>query len=154
MDTVTNFQRHDKIARPHPSTANAGANAIAMRGEGRHDSAKTTPGRADRHPVRWRGGRTQSLSVQRPKSMAVIRKTAAPVVVLTDEMLKTSTDRQIARKRSIDRVPCAQMSVWRKGVTDVRCRSAALEGENLGRSRIPHSIDDHPICPVVRGRVP
>ena len=48
--------------------------------------------------VRWRGGRTQSLSVPRPKPMAVIRKTPPPVVALIDELLETSTDRQIAQR--------------------------------------------------------
>lgn len=48
--------------------------------------------------VRWRGGRTQSLSVPRPKPMAVIRKTSPQVVALVDELLETSTDRQIAQR--------------------------------------------------------
>jgi DNA invertase Pin-like site-specific DNA recombinase len=48
--------------------------------------------------VRWRGGRTQSLSVPRPKPMSVIRKTPSQVVALINELLETSTDRQIAQR--------------------------------------------------------
>ena len=48
--------------------------------------------------IRWRGGRTQSLSVPRPQPMAVIRKTPPQVVALIDELLETSTDRQIAAR--------------------------------------------------------
>jgi DNA-binding XRE family transcriptional regulator len=48
--------------------------------------------------VRWRGGRTQGLSVPRPKPMSVIRKTPTHVVTLIDELLETSTDRQIAAR--------------------------------------------------------
>jgi DNA invertase Pin-like site-specific DNA recombinase len=48
--------------------------------------------------VRWRGGRTQSLSVARPRPMSVIRKTLPQVVSLIDELLETSTDRQIAAR--------------------------------------------------------
>ena len=46
--------------------------------------------------VRWRGGRTQSLWVHRPRPMSQIRKTLPHVVRLIDELLETSTDRQIA----------------------------------------------------------
>jgi DNA invertase Pin-like site-specific DNA recombinase len=46
--------------------------------------------------VRWRGGRTQSLWVQRPRPMSQIRKTLPHVVQIVDELLETSTDRQIA----------------------------------------------------------
>ncbi len=46
--------------------------------------------------VRWRGGRTQSLSVDKPRPMSAIRKTPTQVVALIDELLETSTDRQIA----------------------------------------------------------
>lgn len=53
--------------------------------------------RIDIH-VRWRGGRTQSLSVPRPQPMSVIRKTPSQVIALIDELLETSTDRQIARQ--------------------------------------------------------
>jgi hypothetical protein len=48
--------------------------------------------------VRWRGGRTQSLSVDKPRPIAQIRKTLPEVVALIDELLETSTDRQIAVK--------------------------------------------------------
>ena len=51
--------------------------------------------RVDIH-VRWRGERTQSLSVPRPQPMSVIRKTSASVVALIDELLETLTDRHIA----------------------------------------------------------
>jgi hypothetical protein len=46
--------------------------------------------------IRWRGGRTQSLSVARPRPISVIRKTPEPVIVLINELLETATDRQIA----------------------------------------------------------
>lgn len=48
--------------------------------------------------VRWRGGRTQSLSVPRPKPMALVRKTPPQVVAVIDELLETFTDRQIAHR--------------------------------------------------------
>ncbi|CAB3802989.1 recombinase family protein [Pararobbsia alpina] len=48
--------------------------------------------------VRWRGGRTQSLSVARPRPMPQVRKTLPQVVSLIDEWLETSTDRQIAAR--------------------------------------------------------
>lgn len=48
--------------------------------------------------VRWRGGRTQSLSVDKPRPIAQIRKTPADVVKLIDELLETSTDKQVAAK--------------------------------------------------------
>ena len=48
--------------------------------------------------VRWRGGRTQSLSVDKPRPIAQIRKTAPDVVKLIDELLETSTDRQVAAR--------------------------------------------------------
>jgi hypothetical protein len=53
--------------------------------------------RIDVH-VRWRGGRTQSLSVSRPKPMSLVRKTPPQVVALINELLETSTDRQIAHR--------------------------------------------------------
>ena len=46
--------------------------------------------------VRWRGGRTQSLSVARPRPMSVVRKTLPQVIALIDELLETSTDNHIA----------------------------------------------------------
>lgn len=48
--------------------------------------------------LRWRGGRTQNLAVPRPKPMSVIRKTPSQVVALIDELLETSTDRQVAQR--------------------------------------------------------
>ena len=48
--------------------------------------------------VRWRGGRTQSLSVDKPRPIAQIRKTPADVVKLIDALLETSTDKQVAAK--------------------------------------------------------
>ena len=48
--------------------------------------------------VRWRGGRTQSLSVEKPRPIAQIRKTAPDVVKLIDELLETSTDTQVAER--------------------------------------------------------
>ena len=48
--------------------------------------------------VRWRGGRTQSLFVDKPRPIAQIRKTAPDVVKLIDELLETSTDTQVAAR--------------------------------------------------------
>jgi DNA invertase Pin-like site-specific DNA recombinase len=48
--------------------------------------------------VRWRGGRTQSLCVDKPRPIAQIRKTAPEVVKLIDELLETSTDTQVAAR--------------------------------------------------------
>lgn len=48
--------------------------------------------------IRWRGGRTQSLAVARPRPMAVIRKTPEAVVALINELLETDTDQQIASR--------------------------------------------------------
>ncbi len=46
--------------------------------------------------VRWRGGRTQSLQAQRPKPMALVRKTRPEVVALIDSLLEGATDKQVA----------------------------------------------------------
>jgi DNA invertase Pin-like site-specific DNA recombinase len=48
--------------------------------------------------VRWRGGRIQSLHVDKPRPIAQIRKTPPEVVKLIDELLETSTDTQVAAK--------------------------------------------------------
>ena len=48
--------------------------------------------------VRWRGGRTQSLCVDKPRPIALIRKTPPDVVKLIDELLETSTDAQVAAR--------------------------------------------------------
>ncbi|WP_457663562.1 recombinase family protein [Sinorhizobium medicae] len=48
--------------------------------------------------IRWRGGRTQSLAVARPRPMAVIRKTPEAVVALINELLETDNDQQIASR--------------------------------------------------------
>jgi DNA invertase Pin-like site-specific DNA recombinase len=48
--------------------------------------------------VRWRGGRTSSLAIDKPKPIALIRKTRPEVVKAIDEMLETCTDRQVARR--------------------------------------------------------
>lgn len=46
--------------------------------------------------VRFRGGRTTSLTVERPKSMALVRKTPPEVVAALDRLLDTDTDREAA----------------------------------------------------------
>ena len=46
--------------------------------------------------VRFRGGRTASLEIDRPKPIALIRKTPPEVVRKIDELLETFTDRQVA----------------------------------------------------------
>ena len=48
--------------------------------------------------VRWRGGRTQSLAVARPRPMSAVRKTTPQVVALIDALLETGNDRQIAAR--------------------------------------------------------
>lgn len=48
--------------------------------------------------VRWRGGRTQSLCVDKPRPIAQIRKTPPDVVKLIDDLLETSTDTQVAAR--------------------------------------------------------
>lgn len=48
--------------------------------------------------VRWRGGRTQSLSVDKPRPVSQIRKTPEDVIHLIDELLETSTDLQVAAR--------------------------------------------------------
>jgi len=48
--------------------------------------------------VRFRGGKTASLSVERPKLMSVIRKTAPDVISALDELLETATDQQAAEQ--------------------------------------------------------
>ena len=48
--------------------------------------------------VRWRGGQTQSLGVDKPRPIAQIRKTLPEVVQLIDDLLETSTDKQVAAR--------------------------------------------------------
>jgi hypothetical protein len=46
--------------------------------------------------VRMRGGQTTSLEIDKPKPIALIRKTLPEVVRKVDELLETCTDRQVA----------------------------------------------------------
>ena len=48
--------------------------------------------------VRFRGGRTTSLEIDKPKPIALIRKTLPEVVKKVDELLENCTDRQVAEK--------------------------------------------------------
>jgi DNA invertase Pin-like site-specific DNA recombinase len=48
--------------------------------------------------IRWRGGRTQSISLDKPRPIALVRKTPPQVVQMIDELLETCTDREIARR--------------------------------------------------------
>lgn len=48
--------------------------------------------------IRWRGGKTQSLTVDKPRPIALVRKTRFEVVQLIDELLETCTDREVARR--------------------------------------------------------
>lgn len=48
--------------------------------------------------VRWSGGQTTSLSVERPKPMSLVRKTRPEVVAALDELLETYTDREAAQR--------------------------------------------------------
>jgi hypothetical protein len=48
--------------------------------------------------VRFQGGRTTSFEVDKPKPIALIRKTLPEVVSKVDELLESCTDRQIAER--------------------------------------------------------
>jgi DNA invertase Pin-like site-specific DNA recombinase len=48
--------------------------------------------------VRFRGGRTQSLEIDKPKPIALIRKTPPEVIDKIDELLASCTDQEIARQ--------------------------------------------------------
>ena len=48
--------------------------------------------------VRWRGGKTQSITVDKPRPIALVRKTLPQVVQLIDELLETCTDREVAQR--------------------------------------------------------
>jgi hypothetical protein len=48
--------------------------------------------------VRFRGGKTTSLTIAKPKPIALIRKTLPEVVRAVDELLETGTDRQVAAR--------------------------------------------------------
>ena len=48
--------------------------------------------------VRFRGGQTTSLTIDKPKPIALIRKTLPEVVGKVDELLETCTDRQVAER--------------------------------------------------------
>ncbi|CAI10618.1 transposase (plasmid) [Aromatoleum aromaticum EbN1] len=48
--------------------------------------------------VRFRGGKTRSLLIDKPKPIAQIRKTSPQVVQTVDELLETCTDRQVAAR--------------------------------------------------------
>ena len=48
--------------------------------------------------IRWRGGKTQTLTVDKPRPIALIRKTPPQVAELVDELLETLTDRQVANR--------------------------------------------------------
>ena len=48
--------------------------------------------------VRFRGGRTTSLQIDKPRPIALIRKTLPEVVNKVDELLETCTDRQVAER--------------------------------------------------------
>jgi len=72
--------------------------------------------------VRFRGGKTTSLSIPRPIPMAVIRKTKSEVVATLDRLLETHTDQQAA-----DALNALGYRNWRnepfnaKKVISVRC---------------------------------
>lgn len=48
--------------------------------------------------IRFRGGRTTSLQIDKPKPIALVRKTLPEIVKKADELLETCTDRQIAER--------------------------------------------------------
>jgi hypothetical protein len=53
--------------------------------------------RIDIH-VRFRGGATTSLQIDKPKPIALVRKTLPEVVQTVDELLESCTDRQVAAR--------------------------------------------------------
>jgi hypothetical protein len=48
--------------------------------------------------VRFRGGKTASLTIDKPKPIALVRKTLPEVVRAVDDLLETCTDRQVAAR--------------------------------------------------------
>ena len=48
--------------------------------------------------VRWRGGKTCSLHIDKPKPIALIRKTPPEVVQAADQFLETGSDREVAER--------------------------------------------------------
>jgi hypothetical protein len=48
--------------------------------------------------VRFRGGQTTTLKIDKPKPIALIRKTLPEVVTKVDELLETCSDRQVAER--------------------------------------------------------
>lgn len=48
--------------------------------------------------VRFRGGRTTTLEIDKPKPISLIRKTPPEVIRQIDELLETCTDRQVAEQ--------------------------------------------------------
>lgn len=48
--------------------------------------------------IRWRGGKTQSITVDKPRPIALVRKTLPQVVQLIDELLETCTDGEVAKR--------------------------------------------------------
>lgn len=48
--------------------------------------------------VRWRGGKAQSITVDKPRPIALVRKTLPHVVQLIDELLETCTDVEVSQR--------------------------------------------------------
>lgn len=48
--------------------------------------------------VRWRGGKTQSIAVDKPRPIALVRKTLPQVVQMIGELLETCTDGEVAQR--------------------------------------------------------
>jgi excisionase family DNA binding protein len=48
--------------------------------------------------VRFRGGRTQSLEIDKPKPIALIRKTTPEVINKIDKLLTSCTDQEVAKQ--------------------------------------------------------
>ena len=72
--------------------------------------------------VRFRGGQTTSLEIDRPIPMAVIRKTKPEVIVALDRMLETSTDQQAADQlNALGYRNWKQQPFTAKKVISVRC---------------------------------
>lgn len=72
--------------------------------------------------VRFRGGRTTSLEIDRPRPIALIRKTSPEVVAKIDELLETCTDLEIAQQlNSLGHMNWRGQSFTPKKIVTIRC---------------------------------
>ena len=72
--------------------------------------------------VRFRGGRTTSLEIDRPRPIALIRKTLPEVVAKIDELLETCTDLEIAQQLNLlGHTNWRGQSFTHKKIITIRC---------------------------------